>query len=82
MHTIKQMNRWNPNIGHLVRLNFINQTNLIPVLLRIKNENLIDKMYDVIGNSVLKDVYEIAKEKLDERIKCTEDGVLVKRKIL
>ena len=82
MHTIKQMNRWNPNIGHLVRLNFINQTNLIPVLLRIKNENLIDKMYDVIGNSVLKDVYEIAKEKLDERINNTEDGILVKRKIL
>ena len=82
MHELKKMNKWNPNIGHLVRLNFINQINLIPVLEKIKNENLIDKMYDIIGNSVLKDAYEIAKEKLDKQISNTENGVLVKRKIL
>lgn len=79
---IKKNGKWTPNVGHLVRLSFISQTNLIPVLNKIKEENLIDEIYKIIGNETLLPIYEIAKEKLDERIKCTEDGVLVKRKIL
>ena len=45
MNEIKAQGKWNANVGHLVRMSFINQMNLVPVLIKIRDENLIDKVY-------------------------------------
>ena len=76
---IKKAGKWNANIGHLVRMSFINQMNLVPVLLKIRNENLIDKMYEISGNEVVLPAYEYAKKQLDEAIEKSEDGMIIKR---
>lgn len=80
MNEIKKAGKWNPNMGHLVRMSFINQMNLVPVLMTIRNENLIDKVYNASGNEVVLPAYEIAKDLLDKRIQDSEDGILVNKR--
>ena len=79
MNEIKQMGKWNANVGHLVRMSFINQMNLVPTLMKIRNEGLIDKIYGIHGNSIVQPAYEIAKENLDRIIEESSDSVIVRR---
>lgn len=80
MSELKEKGLWNANVGHLVRLSFINQMNLVPVLIKIRNENLIDQIFDKTGNDIVAPAYEQAKRNLDEAINSSDDGILVKRK--
>ena len=77
MNEIKQAGKWNPNVGHLVRMSFINQMNLVPVLIKIKNENLIDRVFAASGNDRVSLAYEFAKDQLERAIKNSEDGIVV-----
>ncbi len=79
MNDIKAAGKWNSNVGHLVRLSFINQMNLVPVLIKIRNENLIDQVYNATGNNIVADAYEVAKEQLDKKIENTDDGIIVRK---
>ena len=80
INQIRAMGKWNSNVGHLVRMSFINQMNLVPVLLKIRNENLIDRLFQISGNSVVSPAYELAKEQLDKDIEESEDGIVVYKK--
>lgn len=80
MNEIKAAGKWNPNVGHLVRMSFINQMNLVPVLMKIRNENLIDKIYQVSGNDIVLPAYEYAKEQLDKAIEYSDDGIVVNKR--
>ena len=80
MNEIKKAGKWNANVGHLVRMSFVNQMNLVPVLIKIRNENLIDKIYLASGNDIVLPAYEYAKEQLDIAINNSEDGIVVNRK--
>lgn len=79
MNDIKKMGKWNPNVGHLVRMSFINQMNLVPVLQKVRDENLIEKVYQASGNSIVEPAYEYAKEQLDKAIESSEDGILISK---
>ena len=79
MNEIKAAGKWNANVGHLVRMSFINQMNLVPVLMKIRNENLIDKIYQASGNDIVAPAYEFAKQQLDEMINNSEDGIIVNK---
>lgn len=79
MNEIKSAGKWNANVGHLVRMSFINQMNLVPVLMKIRNENLIDKIYQASGNDIVSPAYEFAKEQLDRMINNSEDGIIVNK---
>lgn len=76
---LKDQGYWNPNVGHLVRMNFINQMCLVPELQKIKDEHLIQKVYEVSGNEIVRPAYEYALERIDTLIEQSEDKVLVKR---
>lgn len=78
---IKKMNKWNSNVGHLVRMSFIYQMNLVSVIKLIKDENLIDKVFEKNGNDIVKPAYDFAKSQVDEIIK-ESDGPLVRKKHL
>ena len=80
MNEIKAAGKWNANVGHLVRMSFINQMNLVPVLIKIKNEGLIDKIYSASGNEIVAPAYEFAKDQLDKMINASEDGIIVNKK--
>jgi len=80
MNEIKAMGKWNPNVGHLVRMSFINQMNLVPVLQKIRNENLIDKIYEANGNDIVAPAYEFAKKQLDQIIDNADDVVVSKKR--
>lgn len=80
MSELKDAGLWNANVGHLVRLSFINQMNLVPVLIKIRNENLIDKVFEKTGNDIVAPAYEEAKKMLDDAINSSDDGILVRRK--
>jgi len=80
MNEIKQAGKWNANVGHLVRMSFINQMNLVPVLIKIRDENLIDKVYQASGNDTVLPAYEFAKSQMDKMIDNSEDGIIVSRK--
>ena len=84
---IKAAGKWNANVGHLVRLSFINQMNLAPVLVRIKEEKLIDEVFakhakenpDFAANAKnIEEAYGIAKETIDKKLAESEDGMLLK----
>lgn len=77
INDIKKMGKWNPNIGHLVRMNFINQMNLVPMLQKVREENLIEKVYIASGNPIVEPAYEFAKKQIDMAIENSEDGILV-----
>ena len=55
--------------------------NLVPILIKIRNENLLDKVYEVTGNEVVEPAYEIMKERLDELIENSDDGIIVKKQM-
>ena len=78
---IKRQGKWNANVGHLVRMSFINQMNLVPVLMRIRDENLIDKVYMTTGENGkhVEDAYLFAKEELDRKIDESEDGIIIQK---
>lgn len=80
MNEIKAMGKWNANVGHLVRMSFINQMNLVPVLIKIRDENLIDKIYQASGNDIVLPAYEYAKKQMDEMIENSSDGIIVGKK--
>lgn len=79
MNEIKAAGKWTVNLGHLVRMNFINQMNLVPVLMKVRDEKLLDKIYEIHGNEYVEPAYEFAKKLLEERIEQSEDGILVKK---
>ncbi len=79
INEIKASGKWNANVGHLIRLSFINQMNLVPVLIKIRNENLIDQVYNATGNHIVEPAYELAKEQLNKKIENTDDGIIVKK---
>lgn len=76
---LKDQGEWNPNVGHLVRMNFINHMCLVPQLQKIKDESLIEKVYEASGNEIVRPAYEYALERLDTLIDQSEDKILVKR---
>ena len=80
MNEIKQAGKWNANVGHLVRMSFINQMNLVPVLIKIRNENLIDKIYEKTGNDVVLPAYEHAKKELNKAIENSLDGIIINKR--
>lgn len=80
MSELKNAGLWNANVGHLVRLSFINQMNLVPVLIKVRNEHLIDKVFEKTGNDIVAPAYEEAKKMLDDAINSSDDGILVRRK--
>lgn len=80
MSELKDAGLWNANVGHLVRLSFINQMNLVPVLIKIRNENLIDKVFEKTGNDIVAPAYEEAKKMLDDAINSSDDGILVRKR--
>jgi len=80
MNEMKAQGKWNANVGHLVRMSFINQMNLVPVLIKIREENLLDQVYQASGNDIVAPAYEFAKEQLDRMIKNSEDGIIVNRR--
>ena len=80
MKEIKQAEKWNANVGHLVRMSFINQMNLVPVLIKIRNENLIDKIFQASGNDIVLPVYQCAKEQLNRAIENSSDGIVISKK--
>ena len=54
--------------------------NLVPVLMKVRNENLIDKVFEKTGNDIVAPAYEQAKKMLDEAINSSDDGILVKKR--
>ena len=80
MNEIKTAGKWNANVGHLVRMSFINQMNLVPVLIKIRDENLINKVFEASGNSVVAPAYEVATEQLNKMIESSDDGILVSKR--
>ena len=80
MNEIKAQGKWNPNVGHLVRMSFINQMNLVPVLVKIREENLIDQIYQASGNEIVLPAYEFAKEQMDKMINDSEDGIIINKR--
>lgn len=76
---LKDKGLWNTNVGHLVRMNFINQMCLVPELQKIKDENLIEKVYQICGNEKVRPAYDYALERIDTLIEKSEDKVLVKK---
>lgn len=76
---LKAQGYWNANVGHLVRMSFIDQMSLIPELQKIKQENLIERVYEICGNSIVRPAYDFAIEKIDTLIEQSEDKVLVLR---
>ena len=80
MNDLKKADLWNANVGHLVRLSFINQMNLVPVLIKVRDENLIDKVFEKNGNDIVAPAYEQAKKQLEEAIENSDDGILVKKR--
>lgn len=77
---LKSKGYWNANVGHLVRMNFINQMCLVPELQKIKDENLIEKVYEVSGNEIVRPAYDYAIQRIDTLIDESTDKILVKRK--
>ena len=71
---------YNPNVGHLIRMSFINQMCLVPELQKIKDEDLIEKVYKKSGNEMVRPAYDFAKERIDTLIRESDDKILVKRK--
>ena len=76
---IKKQGKWNANVGHLVRLSFIHQMNLVPVLIRIREEGLLDRVYQTTGSNgpYVQEAYELAKRELDRKIAGSEDGMII-----
>ncbi len=79
---IVHQGKWTANVGHLVRMDFINQTNLLSVLKKIRDEHLIEKLYEKTGNAVLEPIYQIALEKLDDNIAMNEGSALIKTRAI
>lgn len=77
---LKARGYWNTNVGHLVRMNFINQMCLVPELQKIKDENLIEKVYAICGNEIVRGAYDYALERIDTLIDESEDKILVKKR--
>lgn len=80
MSGLRKMGLWNPNVGHLVRMNFVNQMLLVPELQKIKAENLIEKVYMMSGSELVRPAYDFAKERINTLINESEDKILVKRR--
>ena len=81
MKELKDKGLWNTNVGHLVRMNFINQMCLVPELQKMKDENLIERVYQICGNEKVRPAYDYALERIDTLIEKSEDKVLVKKPI-
>lgn len=77
---LKTKGYWNINVGHLVRMNFINQMCLVPELQKIKDENLIEKVYAICGNEIVRGAYDYAIERIDTLINESDDKILVKKR--
>ena len=54
--------------------------NLVPALVKIREENLIDKIYQASGNDIVLPTYEYAKKQIDQLIENSEDGIIVGKK--
>lgn len=76
---LKDRGLWNANVGHLVRMNFINQMCLVPELQKIRDEDLIEKVYQACGNEKVRPAYDYALERIDVLIETSEDKILVKK---
>ena len=74
---LKSNGYWNANVGHLVRMSFITQMNLVSELQKIKRENLIEKVYEACGNQLVRPAYDFAIEKINTIIDKNEDKILV-----
>ena len=78
MATLKEQGLWNPNVGELVRLGFINQIKLRSVAVVIQKENIIMRLKEKRNNPKVGDVFDYMNEKLNQMIDNTTDGVTVK----
>ena len=55
------------------------KTILINILMKVRDEKLLDKIYEIHGNEYVEPAYEFTKKLLEERIEQSEDGILVKK---
>ena len=54
--------------------------NLIPELQKIKDENLLERIYQISGNEIVRPAYDYMMERIEQIINQSEDKILVKRK--
>ena len=80
IYELKEKGYWNANVGHLVRMSFINQMNLVAELQKIKSENLIEKVYEACGNPIVRPAYDYAIKKIDDLIDKSDNKILVLKK--
>lgn len=78
---LKQKGLWNPNVGELVRLSFINQIRLLSVAKMLDDENVIIRLKNNRCNPITSDAYDFASEKLKKLIKTSNDGVTIGKSI-
>jgi len=79
MKELRDRGLWNSNVGHLIRMNFINQMCLVPELQKIRDEKLIEKVFQVCGNEKVRPAYDYALERINDLIEESEDKILVKK---
>lgn len=79
MASLKEQNLWNPNVGELVRLGFVNQIKLLSVAKVILEQNVILKLKDKRQNPKVKDAFDYTNDLLKEMIAKSEDGITVER---
>ena len=79
INEIKKQGLWNPNVGELVRLSFIDQIRLLSVAKTIQTHDMIEQMKIKRNNSKLADAFDFTEEKLNQMINNSKDGVTVNK---
>lgn len=74
---LKKQGLWNPNVGELVRLSFINQIKLLSVAQLIKEENILVRLKSKRNNPYILDAFDVTIQKLDKKIE-NSDGIIIR----
>ncbi len=80
INELKTLGVWNPNVGDLVRLSFIDDIKLYSVAKVIVEERIIERLKEMRNNPHLLDAFDYTKEKLEKRMKKSDGIVLTKHK--
>lgn len=77
MGELRAQGLWNPNVGELVRLGFIQQLKLVSVAQMILDEQLILKMQQLRNNPCANEAFAATQQYLADIIRNSEDGIYV-----
>lgn len=77
MQSLREQNLWNPNVGDLVRLGFINQIKLMSVAKMILDQGTILKLKEKRENPKVKDAFDYTNDVLKEMVQNSKDGIMV-----